>query len=96
MSLRSKLDKYPKWGEWKRHPKPEYEKEGQGRQCIFCSKWTLGKRFIQVNFFRGDDEIRAVCFGCRKRKEEEMKVIEAGINIENGHLDSLRKDEKVR
>lgn len=76
MNLQQKLAKYPKLGEWKKQPSFEkeahFQRTKQGKKCLCCDQFTNGKRFVQVNFFRGDDELIALCSVCKKKPEKEI------------------------
>lgn len=66
---------YPAVGDFKRRPKPKNDGiKGKGLPCIVCHTNTLGQRFIEVSWMRGDDECVRVCSSCCKHTE---KIIEA-------------------
>jgi len=58
--------KYPRLAEWKR-PKPN-----SGRVCRLCGAKPAGLIFIQVSWFRGEDEIIATCDLCKKTRKNEL------------------------
>lgn len=44
-----------------RSPKPN-----SGRRCLLCGEAPAGLAHIKVSWFRGDDEVKAVCKKCRR------------------------------
>lgn len=36
--------------------------EKQGYPCLICGRMTLGGWWVQVSWFRGDDEIAQACY----------------------------------
>lgn len=60
--------------------KPNKNKDGKsnyGAPCVICGKGTIGEKWIQVNWFRGDDESARVCHEHWKTPESE--IIEAAF-----------------
>ena len=53
--------KYPRIIEGKRESKRA--QEGQGKPCIVCRRMTTGFRWVQINWFRGDDDEARSCNG---------------------------------
>jgi len=44
--------------------KPNKERDGgknYGKPCIFCGTGTIGEKWVQVSFMRGEDESVRVC-----------------------------------
>ncbi len=56
MSLESALAKYPRLGG--RSRLPDFTK----KKCKVCGQPAMFTLTVQVNFFRGDDEVYPVCF----------------------------------
>lgn len=53
---------YPLVGDYKRKPKKDIDgAHNVGKPCIVCSKFTVGTKWIQVSYMRGDDELVRVC-----------------------------------
>lgn len=74
---------YPLIGQDKR--KPVREKDGVhnvGKPCIVCSKFTLGIKWIQIDYMRGNDVEVRVCFDHWKRCN--AMIITAFIEETNG------------
>ena len=62
------MSKYPRLGEDKRKPRMDVEgSHGVGKPCIVCGIWTIGTKFIQVDYMRGNDELVYVCSNHWKR-----------------------------
>ncbi len=73
------MKNYPRFGGDARKPKPNFvEGKGQGKPCTFCGTFTTGIKFIEVNWFRGDDEEVRVCRNCWKKPK--LDLIEAYKN----------------
>jgi len=54
--------KYPRVEGYRR--KPDAAKDGDknyGKPCIFCGTSTVGEKWIQVSYMRGEDETVRVC-----------------------------------
>lgn len=53
---------YPKLGETRR--KPNKDRDGgknYGKPCLICGVGTVGEKFVQVSWFRGEDETVRLC-----------------------------------
>lgn len=56
------MNKYPRLGQDKRRPRDDVEGvHNVGKPCIVCGKFTIGIKWIQVSYMRGDDEEVRVC-----------------------------------
>lgn len=59
--------KYPRIMAHRRKPDPEQENYmarhelEYGKPCIICGKGTVGEKWVQTNYMRGDDELVRVC-----------------------------------
>jgi hypothetical protein len=74
---------YPKLGEDKR--KPDRNRDGNkdvGKPCIVCDKFTLGIKWIQIDYMRGNDVDVPVCFDHWKRNQ--AVIVEAFMKA-NGY-----------
>jgi len=53
---------YPKLGSDKRKPRAERDGiENVGKPCIVCGKFTVGIKWIEVDYMRGNDVEASVC-----------------------------------
>ena len=53
---------YPKLGSDKRKPRAERDGiENVGKPCIVCGKFTVGIKWIEVDYMRGNDVEVRVC-----------------------------------
>jgi hypothetical protein len=56
------MSNYPIVGDDQRKPRLDVEgSHGVGKPCIVCSKYTTGRKWIQVDYMRGNDELVYVC-----------------------------------
>jgi len=54
--------KYPKISGYRRKPKKENDGgKNYGKPCVFCTVGTVGEKWVQVSYMRGEDEIARVC-----------------------------------
>lgn len=78
------MSKYPRIVE--RGSKPHYklkdrERSGRntdphyGKPCVVCGLGTTRKVWVQVNYFRGEDEELRVCCDCWKTPTDKLLVI---------------------
>lgn len=44
----------------------EAQERGAGKPCLLCGNKTTGKVEVQINIFRGDDEVEPICIECQK------------------------------
>ena len=55
--------------------KPDKERDGEenyGKPCAVCETGTVGFQWVQVNWFRGDDEKVPICTTCWKLPKTEI------------------------
>ena len=55
--------KYPRIIEYRR--KPDRDKDGScnyGKPCVICGRNTIGSKWVQWNYFRGEDEEVRICY----------------------------------
>lgn len=67
------MTRYPRIVEYKR--KPDTTKDGSksyGKPCVVCGTGTTGAKWIQVNWFRGEDEEARVCANDWKKPDAEI------------------------
>ena len=53
--------------------KPDRSRDGEknyGKPCIVCGKSTLGQKYVQVDYMRGNDDCVRVCHEHWKNNEE--------------------------
>lgn len=63
------MSKYPRIVENGRKPRADMDGgKNYGKPCIICGTGTVGSKWIQVNYFRGEDEEIRVCSEHYKRK----------------------------
>jgi hypothetical protein len=56
------VSKYPRIVENGRRPKAEFDgQKGYGKPCVICGTGTIGSKWVQVDYMRGDDEEIRVC-----------------------------------
>ena len=67
------MSKYPRLGEDKRKPRADIDgSHNVGKPCIVCGKFTVGIKWIQVTYMRGDDEEARVCGDHWKRSSAQI------------------------
>ena len=74
-------NKYPRLGDFRRSP--DWSKGGL--PCIVCGTPTTGKVDVQVNNFRGDDEVLRVCNAHQKGNRTEVLLIATKILKTKGY-----------
>ena len=65
--------KYPRLGQDRRNP--DRERDGAnnvGKPCIVCGKFTLGIKWMQTDYMRGNDEEVRVCGDHWKRHSHDI------------------------
>jgi len=71
--------KYPLISGSRRRPDGDRDgKKNYGKPCVICGKGTRGEKWIQVSYFRGEDELAKVC--AEHWKEPDNDIIAAWIN----------------
>jgi hypothetical protein len=68
-----------------RRRKPNPEKDGtknHGKPCVFCGKGTIGEKWVQFNYMRGEDETVRVCFDHWKESDDAV-LAAIGITCTN-------------
>lgn len=74
--------KYPRIDGYRR--KPNAKREGTknyGKPCVVCGTGTVGEKWVQFNYMRGDDECVRVC--SKHWNLQDQKILDAfsGIDI---------------
>ena len=65
--------KYPNISRSLKNPNKERDGEkNYGKPCVMCRKSTIGQKWVQVSWFRGEDEIIRVCAEHWKTKDIEL------------------------
>lgn len=59
------MKKHQKYPRIKQKTKINYNKRGKGI-CKICGEPSRGRVDVQVNWFRGDDDVLKVCQNCQK------------------------------
>lgn len=54
------MRKYPRFGAIRRRPKQDGH-IGVGKQCAVCGTWTVGKRHVELDYMRGNDDLVDLC-----------------------------------
>lgn len=70
-----KKSKYPRIGEKTKR----YQKKGT---CKICGEPSQGRVDVQVNWFRGDDDVWKVCENCQKKYKNPELLTRLGYPFE--------------
>jgi hypothetical protein len=71
------MSKYPRIGKVVKNRNPR-----SGAQCVVCKAVPADRTDIEINWFRGDDEVTRVCAKCRKGPEAANTILKA--RLKNG------------
>ena len=69
------MKKYPHYGDWSKMP----PRKNEPNKCDKCgSNQKLRRRYVQQNWFRGDDDVEFICKAClesQKRYVDGIKIL---------------------
>ena len=67
--------KYPRIEGYRRKPNAGMDGSKEyGKPCIFCGTGTVGEKWLQISYMRGDDETVRVC--AEHWSESEQSIID--------------------
>jgi len=65
------MREYPRIGNTRRKPVNDLDgSKNYGKPCVVCGTGTVGEKFVQVNWMRGEDETVRICADHWKAPDE--------------------------